>query len=226
MRILIVSDIHGASKATALIAGQLSEIDLILIAGDITDFGGERAGREVLDPLTRAGIPIAAVSGNCDRDGVRIFLSKAGYSVEGRSRTLCGLRLAGAGGGLFRQGLTPFEATEDELEDSIRAALSYDEASAAPLVVLTHTPPAGTKLDRRRSTHVGSQALGSILAERSPILWISGHIHESRSVSTKGGATLINPGPLHDGFYATATVLDKDGVVSIEAELRDLQRTR
>ena len=226
MRILIVSDIHGAAKATAGIAVQLSGIDLILIAGDITDFGGERDARVVLDPFAKSGIPIAAVSGNCDREGVRVFLTKAGYSVEGRSRTLCGLRLAGAGGGLFRQGLTPFEATEDELEDSIKAALACDEGNTSPLVVLTHTPPAGTRLDKRGSAHVGSLALGSILAERSPILWISGHIHESRSLSTKGGATLVNPGPLHDGFYATATVLDKDGVLSIEAELLELQRTR
>jgi Icc-related predicted phosphoesterase len=222
MRILIISDIHGSVSMAGRIARLSPAPDLVLLAGDITDFGGESSARTIMLALADGGGPLAAVSGNCDRDGVRSLLENEGWSVEGRCRTIIGLRIAGTGGGLHRRGLTPFEQTEDELEESLRGALSENRTNDLPLVILTHTPPSGTSLDRRGNSHVGSMGLGAVLDETAPLLWVSGHIHESRSVSVRGRTTLVNPGALHDGYYATATLEGGAGDWKVKAELHAL----
>ena len=46
-------------------------------------------------------------------------------------------------------------------------------------VLVSHTPPADTTLDRTVSgTHVGSRAVAEVIAGRRPRLFVCGHIHE------------------------------------------------
>jgi len=228
MRILLLSDLHGDHGPLLRLLAERRDFELVLIAGDLTEFGGEREAREILAPLRASGLPLAAVSGNCDREGVRLWLEEAGLSAEGRCLTLDGLRIAGAGGGLHRHGLTPFEPTEDELEANLEGALGSCTGEGRPLLVLTHTPPNGTALDRRGNSHVGSHAFRSILASRVPLLWVSGHIHEARSLSVLGATTLVNPGSLREGFFATADleVEGEGGLPRIKVRLEELSGRR
>jgi hypothetical protein len=48
---------------------------------------------------------------------------------------------------------------------------------------------------------------------RTPMLVLSGHVHESRGVDNIGGTTVVNPGPLMEGNYAEVTL---KGVLSVE----------
>lgn len=225
MRWLILSDIHGNLSALETILTRSKPVDLLIVAGDVTDFGDAVEARAAFEVLAQKGAPILAVSGNCDRDGVRTALETAGFSIEGRSREACGFAFAGAGGGIRHRGLTPFEPSEDELEASLSAALESGDKAAGRrmegdrLVIVTHTPPNGTPLDRRGSTHTGSHAFRGILAERSPLLWVSGHIHEARSIGLIGTSVLVNPGPVREGFYALAEI---DGRRAPEVSLESI----
>lgn len=209
MRWLIISDIHGDVDTLGRILETAGVCDLVICAGDLTDFGDASEARALLALLVGRPVPLMAVSGNCDRDGVRTVIETAAVSIEGRARGACGHIFVGAGGGLHRHGMTPFEATEDELEAMLRAGLDRPRGAPqfgtdGPLVVVTHTPPNGTNLDRRGASHVGSHAFRTLLAELRPLLWISGHIHESFGTSVVGGSILVNPGSAREGRYALA----------------------
>ncbi|MDA8409769.1 MAG: metallophosphoesterase family protein [Treponema sp.] len=228
MRWLILSDIHGDFDALAKVLEHAGSVDAIIIAGDLTDFGGHVEATKIIDALAEKEAPVLAVSGNCDRDGVRAALESAGLSIEGRTRKVRDHIFAGAGGGIHHHGMTPFEPTEDELEASLSAALnSGDEFSerrieGENLVIVTHTPPNGTPLDKRGSTHTGSHAFRAILGERTPALWVSGHIHEARSLWTIGPTVLVNPGPVREGCFALA-IVDGKGSPRLSLEMIDLR---
>lgn len=220
MRILAVSDIHGYRTGIEFLTPVAQGCDLILVAGDITDFGGRDAAAAVLSPFAGLEARMACVAGNCDGQDVLAWLAEEGISVDGRSRMMGGFRVSGVGGGLYHHGMTPNEATEEELAAGMEAAIasSAGVAESSPSIHLTHTPPNGTSLDRRKNRQVGSHSLRECLDRVKPLLWVSGHIHESRSVSRLGPSLLVNPGPLNEGCYALISIDDGRA----EAELRKL----
>jgi Icc-related predicted phosphoesterase len=63
-------------------------------------------------------------------------------------------------------------------------------------VVVTHAPPANTKLDAlENNMHVGNIDIRKEIERIQPILSISGHIHESEGKQDRIGKTLcVNPG--------------------------------
>lgn len=221
MLLLLLSDIHSAGHRLESIANELSRADLVVVAGDITDFGNREEAAEMLRRLRIGNVPIALVSGNCDRGSVRHYLESEGCSVESRSLSLGGLRVVGVGGGVLRTGLTPYERRDEELAAAARAALETEDGGKA-LLFISHTPPFGTGADLRHGSHVGSKALRAVLEEYRPLLWVAGHIHEGRSISTLGDTTVVNPGPLHDGFFARAEISFTGSAPRIRAELASL----
>jgi Icc-related predicted phosphoesterase len=211
MELLALSDIHGAGRMLAKIMDLSSQIDLILIAGDITDFGSEHELDALLSLLERFAGRIAAVPGNCDRQGARERLVERGISADGRLFETQGLLIAGSGGSVMRTGLTPYERHDGELASSLDLALSAVDGRAAagsPLVVLTHNPPRCS----------GSPALREILDSLEAPLWVCGHIHESRSIELVGKTLVVNPGALIDGHYALIS-LERD-VIGWKANAR------
>lgn len=83
------------------------------------------------------------------------------------------------------------------------------------LVVIAHHPPVNTLLDLipggthaglPSDIHAGSPGIRAFIETERPLLAVSGHIHEGRAVDTLNGTTLVNPGPLCDGFYAVAEI--------------------
>jgi Icc-related predicted phosphoesterase len=223
MRLLIVSDIHGDASALESLLERRPPVQAILIAGDLTDFGGSQAMADIIEVLKVPGLPIVAVPGNCDRPGARRALEESGLSIDGKKLELIldGIEysLFGSGGGNFRTGLTPYERKEADFE-----ALFASFSKSSPSIVITHAPPFGTDADLRMGAHTGSKSLRGALDELCPPLWICGHIHEARSVSQCGASLLVNPGSLRDGFYALAE-LDRpkaNGRFRARAELMSL----
>ncbi len=119
MRWIVISDLHGDLDALEWALDEAGGVDLALCAGDLTDFGDAVEARRMLAPFFERRLALVAVSGNCDRDGVRSVLETAGFSIEGRSSATGGFRFVGTGGGLRRHGMTPHELTEDKLKNSI-----------------------------------------------------------------------------------------------------------
>jgi Icc-related predicted phosphoesterase len=209
MRILCIADLHGEARRLEQLRPEMDRADLLLIAGDLTDFGGRKDLDPLLAILSGSPVPIAAVAGNCDRLGVGKGLEEAGLSVDGGARTfpigLGKVGVIGSGGAILRSGMTPNEKKEADLASALENGLRSLEPQASvalPLIVLTHNPPWGCQTDLRYGEHVGSRALRQFLEAKAPSLWISGHIHESRAAGVCGPTMVVNPGPLHDGYYA------------------------
>ncbi len=224
MRAVLLSDIHGDAEGLRRLSGELEKAELVLVAGDFTDFGGAEQLALLLGLMRRGSAAIAAVPGNCDRASARRLLETEALSADGHLVRACGLLIAGSGGGTFRTGLTPYERHDDELEASLEAALNAaaDDAAHAPLVILTHAPPHGTSADQRHGSHVGSRAYAAMLWEVQPLLWLCGHIHESRALSREGRTLLINPGSLREGYFALAEIKLENGTWTAQAELCSL----
>jgi uncharacterized protein len=216
-KILVLADIHGRVDSLGRVLSINPDASLILVAGDLTNFGDAESAVKVLAELEAApGSPaIALVSGNCDPASVRRELEASGHCVDGRRLALPFCRVAGAGGGLRRAGITSFERTEDELRRSLDEALGESAAADEgdlPLIVLTHSPPYGTNADRVRGSHAGSKAFADLMSARVPALWACGHIHESRCISLEDGTLVVNPGPCASGCYAVVELKEGPGL--------------
>ncbi|MCE1197175.1 metallophosphoesterase [bacterium] len=228
-KILVLSDIHGHRESLAAVLAGNAGVDLVAIAGDLTNFGGAADAKAILSLLASAGLaqPPALVAGNCDPPAVRRCFAASGCDLEGRTRELGFATMAGAGGGLFRAGITSFERSEEELYGALAPQLFEARSNAArrPLIVVTHTPPYGTNADRRGEKHVGSGEFAALMVEYAPEVWICGHIHESRCVSLEDGTLVVNPGPCGSGCFAILEIDEKSpdgGAAAVRAELRRL----
>lgn len=201
MKIFQVSDIHGSLEAAKRIPGRAGELgaDLIVIAGDITHFGGILHAQRILKEVSRAGIPIFFVSGNCDSRELLTWSPEdiGVVNLHGRVREFSGYVFAGLGGGSGKFG-TLTELEEGEFEKVLR------EYAAEPskLILVSHSPPYGTKADYTGVKHIGSTAVRRFVEARKPLLVCVGHAHEGRSITRLGDTVIVNAGPAKNGFCA------------------------
>lgn len=201
MIIIAVSDIHGDAAGIVRLASELEKADLVLVSGDITNFGGRREAVAVLDLLARHARKVLAVPGNCDRPEVGALLSEQGLNLDGRIVGIEGIYFLGLGGSLPCPGRTLLEYSEDELAAALNSSFN-SVPEAKPLILLCHQPPYGTKLDRvLGGLHVGSRAIRKFIEEKKPLACLCGHIHESAGRDEAGITTILNPGPLSRGGY-------------------------
>jgi Icc-related predicted phosphoesterase len=201
MEIIAVSDIHGDMAGIERLAPVLSEADLVLVLGDITNFGGRKEATAVLDRLERYSKRILAIPGNCDRPEVGALLSERGLSLDQRAVEVGGLWLAGLGGSLPCPGRTLLEYSEQELAQALKV-LGDEISEGWPFILVCHQPPQGTKLDKVfGGLHVGSRAIREFIEKRKPLACFCGHIHEASGRDEIGGTIIVNPGPLHKGGY-------------------------
>ena len=199
MRIVAITDIHGRSGKAERLGRTLEdmEFDLLLIAGDLTNFQGRDKAGEILGHFLSLQKPVFSVFGNCDGRDVPALLEELGINVHNRRVEVGGVSIVGVGG----SNITPFHTVWELTEAKIREILlkNYREGD----VILSHAPPHGTRADRAHfGTHVGSRALREFIEERKPPLVVCGHIHEARSVDRIGDTVIVNPGPLFRGHYA------------------------
>lgn len=187
MKILALADLHGQG-----VKAERNDLDLIVVAGDITAFGGYDEAREVLKPLVESKIRLIGVPGNCDYQGVADYLTEIEANIDQREIEINGFTFIGLGGSNFTPCNTPNEHTDEEFRQNLNLRTDTDKR----LVLISHAPPYKTKLDRVLSgEHVGSKAVREFIEETQPILVICGHIHEAMGEDIIGNTRIINPGP-------------------------------
>jgi len=218
MRIVSFGDIHMALRTIERLAPELAAADLVILSGDLTNFGGCDDARAVLDATRRHAREVLAVCGNLDFREVIDFLDDEGVSLHGEARRIGDLGIFGCGG----SNVTPFR-TPTELSDVEIAALldrGHARVADAPRrLMICHTPPANTTTDRILSgEHVGSPAVRTFIETHQPDVCVTGHIHESAGVDRIGRTTVLNAGALRDGGYIVVT--DSGG--GLTAELKHL----
>lgn len=227
---IALADIHSETGALAKILREHRNARAIFAAGDITNFGMEKEAHRVLSVFAEEApdIPLFFIAGNCDSVKARdVYAMHPGY-LERRYASFYlnsgpALQIIGAGGGILHTGITPYELRDEELESNLSAA--YERCPAEEeqnLVVVTHTPPRDTFADMRQSRHLGSSAYEVFLYRHEPLLWLCGHIHESRNAHYEGRTLLVNPGPVAHGCYALLAVEKGPRGLRAAADLRAL----
>lgn len=202
MELIALADIHGELDFLYALDEILASTDGVLLAGDITNFGGAHQAREVLEQIRKHNDTILGVYGNCDLPEVKEVMEQEGCSIHGQCRKVGGVQFVGVGGSLPCSGATPNEAGEEELE-AILISACQSAVPGEPLVLVTHQPAYNIALDSvGNGRHTGSRMLRQFIEKHQPLLALSGHIHEAPGTDTIGSTLCVNPGPLRRGKYA------------------------
>jgi Icc-related predicted phosphoesterase len=216
MKIISFGDIHMATRNLDRMHAQMADTELIIISGDLTNFGGPSEAASVLEAARRACPRLLAVPGNLDRPEVIAYLEQQGVALHGHGRVIEGLGIFGCGGSNLTPFHTPTELSEEEIYDTLMRGWK-ELRDHRPALMVCHTPPYATKCDRLSTgTAVGSSAARRFIEQFQPELCISGHIHESAGVDSIGATKVLNAGPFKGGGYIV--VQSRDGRLDARLE--------
>lgn len=206
MNIIAIADIHGRAANLDRLNDELEWADVVVLTGDVTNFGRREQAERVLAPLVARGVALIAVPGNCDYPEVAGYLDELGANIHGSSKVIAGVPFIGLGGSLPGPGATPNELSEQEISRLLAAAIAGAEDPGEAILV-SHQPPVDSAADRLPSgEHVGSRSVREFIEAQQPLICFTGHIHESRAIGPLQATQVVNPGPLASGYYAAARV--------------------
>lgn len=202
MRIAATADLHFTPQSYAKLKDQFErvrdEADVLVLAGDLTNFGQPEEMEPLLNVLVRLRLPTIVVLGNHDfesgkeADLVRMITSSGIKLLDGSAYERDGVGFAGTKGfvGGFGRGiLTAFG--EREIKDFVRA--SIDEAlkleramsqlrSPKRVVVLHYSPIADTVQGEAPEIFpfMGTSRLAEVVDRHGADLVVHGHAHHGR----------------------------------------------
>ncbi|MBI4151893.1 metallophosphoesterase [Candidatus Woesearchaeota archaeon] len=189
MKFLACTDMHENREALKALVKRASEpdIDFVVCTGDISSFGNGL--RTVLKSFSDIGKTLYVVPGNHeegrDFEGIVQQFPHC-VNLHLKAALIQDYVFLGYGGGGF--------AMKDEYFRKI-ARKWYGKFKDKKIVLLTHQPAFGTKLDLLDDRHVGNIDFHDFILRMKPKLAISGHLHETVGVMDQLGNTkLINPG--------------------------------
>jgi len=178
MKILAAADIHGAQHRLNILLNNIERYspDLVVICGDITEFGPGDVAKNFLDQIH---VDTLAISGNIDTPDVLkgINDSKA-TNIELKKVVKSGIAFIGINGVDENQTLSFFDDNKKLL----------DEQS----ILVTHVPPFNTQDKIFMGKHGGSRELKNIIDRFKPRLVLSGHIHEDPGFSKTNDTIIVN----------------------------------
>ena len=193
MKILATADIHGSQYRLNIVLKNIERCspDLVVICGDITQFGPKEVAKNFLDQIP---VETLALTGNIDSSDVGIGIddSKA-KNIEMQKIVKDGISFVGINGVDSRRFKT---FNEKNL---------VDEKS----VIITHVPPYGSQDKIFLGMHGGSRELREIVDKHKPRLVLCGHIHEDPGISKIGKTTIVNCSMGKRGEGAIIDINDK-----------------
>jgi len=209
MKILVLSDIHGKLNKLEDVLEVAGVVDLVVIIGDITDFGPEHVAEKILDRVRQYNKNIIAIPGNCDPNGIEDVIKDKGKLADGIVVKEGGFEFIGMGGSNPTPFNTPREYKETEIED--KAINLFERVNPEEAILLSHFPVKGG-LDKTKVGHAGSEKLKEVVEEFEPFLIFTGHIHEAIGDEKLGTSRIVNPGAVRDGRAAIAEINDNKEV--------------
>ncbi|MDD1763516.1 MAG: metallophosphoesterase [Methanobacteriaceae archaeon] len=223
MKILAVTDIHGNFRPLINYLKK-NQVDLVILAGDITHFGPAKLGEEILNEISSYDVPVMAIPGNCDPESIHGEIeSSRAINIHARSAVVKDVGICGFGGSNPTPFNTPLEFEEVEIYDEAKKAMEGIKNHKITLFV-THAPPHGTKTDLLPSgEHAGSKSLRQVIEEYQPTINICGHIHEAKGTDRIGQTQVVNPGKMDEGHACLINIPDDyDGVQDLDVEIIEL----
>ncbi len=227
MRIIGLGDIHMSTAAAADIPG-IRTADLVILSGDLTNYGTARNAKTVLDEILALNLNVLAQFGNMDRMEVNDYLEAVNLNLHGQARLIHReICVIGVGGSNHTPFHTPSEFSEKDLfsigEAAFRQGLQYAELAERmhgrkiPVLFVSHVPPFGTTVDRlRNGKHVGSRAIRTLIETYQPALCISGHIHEGKGRDSVLETPVYNPGMLSRGGWVLVELNNSTLTVTLQ----------
>jgi Icc-related predicted phosphoesterase len=211
MKIAAITDIHARTGYPRDVIEQLQKADILLIAGDITNFGDREEAERIISELEVLNHKQLAIHGNCDRAGVVDVLRSRKMNLHATTRLVGNVMFFGIGGCNKTPFHTPTEYSEEEIHDTLNRFKKIPGASR--YVLVSHAPPHNTKLDKVfLGLHVGSKIIRNFIVDFQPDIVICGHIHESKGTDHLGKTLIINPGP----FPKHYALIEIDGAINYE----------
>ncbi len=222
MKILVMGDAHGQCQNIFNYLHK-NRVDLIIFTGDITHFGPEKLGEEILNEICVFDILTLAIPGNCDPISIygEIENSNA-INIHNKSIVIKNIGICGFGGSNVTPFNTPLEFAEIQIYSQLEKIMNEIKDQEIKILV-THAPPYNTKTDVLPSgDHVGSESLRRIIEEYQPTLNVCGHIHESRAIDKIGDTVILNPGESSEGFAGIVEISEINGTPELDIKLINL----
>jgi Icc-related predicted phosphoesterase len=215
MRIAATADLHYSPQSYASLKDQFErvrdEADVMVLAGDLTNYGRPNEMEPLLNVLLALRIPMVAVLGNHDYESSREeelcqMMLAAGIKVlDGTAYERDGVGFAGTKGfvgGFGREMLTAFGEREIKqfVQASIDEALKLERAMAQlrtdkRVVVLHYSPVVDTVEGEAREIFpfMGTSRLGEVVDRHGANLVVHGHAHHGKMDGrTPGGIAVHN----------------------------------
>jgi len=205
MKLIVGSDFHGNEAMVERFTARAEEehAEIMLICGDITNFGTLREATHLLSLFTRIRIPVLFVPGNCDPPSLLGVDLEGVRSLHGKTASYGELSFLGVGGSPPTPFHTPFEIDEEQIMVELNRA-AEGLVDDRKLILLSHAPPRDTRLDRTGFyLHVGSVSVRRFIEDKEPFVVFCGHIHEAKGKDRIKNTILVNPGPARDGDYVS-----------------------
>jgi Icc-related predicted phosphoesterase len=199
VRLAAVGDVHCTRDSAGTLARAFTEAaaqaDVLLLAGDLTDYGLAEEARVLAGELANVKIPILAVLGNHDCESgqeteVARILGEAGVKMlDGEGAEVHGIGFAGAKGfcgGFGRRTLEPWgeSATKAFVQEAVGEALKLERALARlrttqRVALLHYAPIEGTVEGEPREifAFLGSSRLEEPLNRYRVSVAFHGHAH-------------------------------------------------
>ena len=215
MRIAATADLHFTAQRYSALRDELGKVrdeaDLLVIAGDLTNFGQPAEMEPLINAIIRLRVPVVAVLGNHDfecgheQELMRMMSAEGIKVLDGSAYERDGVGFAGTKGfvgGFGRGVLTAFG--EPEIKAFVRA--SVDEAmkleramsqlrSDKRVVVLHYSPIAATVQGEAPeiSPFLGTSRLAEVVDRHGADFIVHGHAHHGTlEGKTVGGIPVHN----------------------------------
>lgn len=209
MIIVAFSDIHSCLdylNPSSKVAEDIKNADIVLISGDITNFGDQDAAKEVFSSLRVYNDAVYAVPGNCDQSEVDQYLRQQNVNLNCNSIEYESCVIAGVGGLESCSRHKEVEST-NEFFSICLGHVAEHKIDGKPLIFVSHFPPFNTVVDRTgMGKHAGMRIIREFIEDHQPLLSITGHIHEGVGIDKIGETTLVNPGSFRSGSYAVIEI--------------------
>lgn len=215
MRIAATADLHYSAQRSSPLKEQLQrvrdEADLLIVAGDLTNYGQPSEMEPLVNVLVRLRIPIVVVLGNHDYESgkenelMRMMTSEGIKVLDGTGYERDGVGFAGTKGfvgGFGRGVLTAFGEPEIKtfVKASIDEALKLERAMSQlrtekRVVVLHYSPISATVAGESCEIYpyLGTSRLAEVVDRHGANLVVHGHAHHgSLTGKTTAGVPVHN----------------------------------
>jgi len=215
MRIAATADLHYSTQTASILKEQFGrvrdEADVLVIAGDLTNFGRTEEMEPLLNVLVRLRIPVIAVLGNhdyeCGKEAelMRMMSAEGIKVLDGTGYERDGVGFAGTKGfvgGFGRGMLTAFGEPETKafvrasIDEAMKLERAMSQLRTPKRVVILHYAPVLATVQGEAFEiypYLGSSRLAEVVDRHGANLVLHGHAHHgSLNGTTTGGVPVHN----------------------------------